>query len=669
MTNNLTIYFGDLCHYNDFNAPTPLNIGYVGSYLLDRVPGIQIELFKHPVQMLEKIREDPPDIVAFSHYFWNSNLNIKVLEIAKTLNPALVSVFGGPNFNSVDKDVAVSPIVDFHIVREGEESFKILVESLIANSFAINKYIVDSLPSAVFYFDRESQKLINNPLWELDRLDLSDQSSPYLMGLMDKFLEDQNLAPIIETNRGCPFSCSFCAWGSAIFSKVRQFPLEQVVDEIRYVARRSKNVEKRIYLADANFGILKRDEEIAKVIADASVNDGFPKSTYVYFAKNTNHKVVRIAEIMKDLTRMSMSMQSTNNEVLENIRRKNIPYKQYDELRLECENRGIKTFTELIYGLPGETYQSFVNGVIEVVDRADHLAVYPLLLIEGSENNTTADREKYQIKSKFRVSARHVSTLDDLRSIEYEEVAVENQALSFDEWLRIREFHFLISLFSSDMFIDVNRELKVHGLNYAVFSLRILEDQRNSPTEWSNLLKALRQSAIDELLDAEQVKSDFDLKCLSDIELKFPALNPYYLSLLSSDAKLIKVLRKYLLDNMIRLFQVELQEDVVDGLKLALNVSFDRFICYEEFKPISRVKYPLDLNAWSNASDRESIINYRTKDEYVFELSTDSAIEKRLKDYLSSGLKLYEAIYKLRMGYIGFLGQKVFTYDRMQVMI
>ena len=88
--------------------------------------------------MLEKIRDNAPNILALSHYFWNSNLNIKVLELIKTLNLAVVSVFGGPNSNSVDKDVSVNPIVDFHIVREGEESFKVLVESLMAQNLIIS---------------------------------------------------------------------------------------------------------------------------------------------------------------------------------------------------------------------------------------------------------------------------------------------------------------------------------------------------------------------------------------------------------------------------------------------------------------------------------------------------------------------------------------------------
>ena len=224
-------------------------------------------------------------------------------------------------------------------------------------------------------------------------------------------------------------------------------------------------------------------------------------------------------------------------------------------------------------------------------------------------------------------------------------------------------------MFSLDSFFDFNQELKVHGLNYALFSLRMLENQESSPTEWSSLLQAFRHSAVNELFDADQVKLDYDEKDSSDLELKYPALSPYYLSVLSSDAKLVQTIRKYLLENMAQLFEEKLQETVVDGLKLALNVSFDRFICYENLLPASKLKYALDLEAWSNAGYKQSIVNYRTKDEHVYELSIDSTIEKQFEEYLSLGLKLNEAVYKLRMGLIGFLGQKVFTYKRKKVLI
>ena len=73
-----SIYLGDLGYYNDYNysQPTPLNVAYIGSYLRTRVPGQTVEIFKNPIELLERIKEAPPFLIGLSHYQWNSNLNL-----------------------------------------------------------------------------------------------------------------------------------------------------------------------------------------------------------------------------------------------------------------------------------------------------------------------------------------------------------------------------------------------------------------------------------------------------------------------------------------------------------------------------------------------------------------------------------------------------------------
>ena len=51
-----------------------------------------------------------------------------------------------------------------------------------------------------------------NAFWERTP-DVDQIPSPWLTGILDEFF-DGRLAPLLETNRGCPFTCTFCAHGT-----------------------------------------------------------------------------------------------------------------------------------------------------------------------------------------------------------------------------------------------------------------------------------------------------------------------------------------------------------------------------------------------------------------------------------------------------------------------
>ena len=95
--------------------------------------------------------------------------------------------------------------------------------------------------------------------------DLNTLPSPYISGVFDDLFDDRyNFHAVWETNRGCPYACTFCDWGSATMSKVRTFPEDRLQKEIDWFA---DHRIQWIYGADANFGILPRDETIAEWLA------------------------------------------------------------------------------------------------------------------------------------------------------------------------------------------------------------------------------------------------------------------------------------------------------------------------------------------------------------------------------------------------------------------
>jgi hypothetical protein len=360
-----------------------------------------------------------------------------------------------------------------------------------------------------------------------------------------------------------------------------------------------------------------------------------------------------------------MSKQSVNDSVLENIKRKNIPHQQYDNLSLECQKRGITTFSELIYGLPGETYESFVNGVIQTVRQKARVAMYPMLLIEGAENHTVEHRQEFDIKTKYRVIPRYISTMPGLRTLEYEEVGISNSALPFEDWLGIRQFHFLMVIFGSEVFHDLKRELEAHELDYANLAKRILEDAGFWPSTWATLFEKFRQASIDELIEKEDLKIEYSPGEMKDIELKFPAQNYYYFAKFICNRKTVDEFYTYLSNGISRLFP-QASELAQQSIIQSLELSFDRLICYEDNVIKKNVIYDINLDKWESNVDCESYESYKAERPLTFRLEIEASIKPRLDSLLETGLSLVDAVYKLRNGYIGYRGDIVFAYRRVQ---
>ena len=121
---------------------------------------------------------------------------------------------------------------------------------------------------------------------------------------------------ILETNRGCPFRCGFCFWGAATNDRVFKFDPERSKEEITAI---SKAGIPFLYIADANWGMLKRDIEISEHIAECNRQYGSPVFIFFSAAKNSPERVTQITEIFTKAGMMNqqpISMQSLNEKTL-----------------------------------------------------------------------------------------------------------------------------------------------------------------------------------------------------------------------------------------------------------------------------------------------------------------------------------------------------------------
>jgi radical SAM superfamily enzyme YgiQ (UPF0313 family) len=326
-------------------------------------------------------RLDNPDFCLFSNYIWNENYNLIIAEEIKKHWPNCKIIFGGPQVDEVGFNFLLrNRFVDAVVINEGEISLHTLLLDFL-QSKKIKKI-----------YDKEK------------RIELEKYPSPYVdSDIMDNILKaypDIKWATTIETNRGCPFACTFCDWGSLTQSKIKRFDLEKVFQEIDWI---SKNKIEYVYMADANFGVFyERDKMIAEYIAETKRKTGFPLALNATYYKNSAVKTIEIAEIVHSvgLNRgLTLSVQSMSDNVLTAIERQNMEFSQLSVMYKECEKRNVRYYTEMILGLPLETKTSWKEGLCNSLEAGCHifLEVYPLEIIRNSELAKQIEKHKMEI--------------------------------------------------------------------------------------------------------------------------------------------------------------------------------------------------------------------------------------------------------------------------------
>lgn len=449
----ITIYLADLTHctMTISNDAFPLNVGLVGAYTKKIFPDVHIELFKYPDDLKKAIDRKKPDILGCSNYPWNFELGVSFLKYVKDIDKNIITVMGGPNisYNNSDQHQLLHKlkgILDFHTLYEGESAFRSLLEQIFANDFNLRKIKEASISGCVY--------LIGDELQEYNHIErkrnLTEFPSPYLTGLMDKFF-DNLLSPIFETHRGCPFSCTYCHEGHKSYDKVNRHEINRIFDEIEYISTNIGNQVKNLMIADPNFGMFREDIQIAERIREIYEKTGYPN---VIFATTAKNKKERLIEISKVLTPVSMpiwlSVQSMTDNVLENIKRKNIRIGDLVGVQKELQKENIPSQSELIMCLPGERFETHLDSLIKLIElEIDRIVCYQLMLIQGAElKQDELTRGKHSFSTKFRVLPRNFSDIKNVgRSIETEEIVVATNDFSFEDYLKARQLHLLLSIY------------------------------------------------------------------------------------------------------------------------------------------------------------------------------------------------------------------------------
>jgi radical SAM superfamily enzyme YgiQ (UPF0313 family) len=387
-------------------------------------------------------------VAGFSAYVWNEQISLTCARRLKERNPGVLIIFGGPQVpDQPESFLRANPFIDVAVHNEGERTFLQLLEAFPGNDW---RHI-----DGISYIDRDGNYIrrANGPRMR----ELGEVPSPFLNGLFDDLMRanpHERWMAMWETNRGCPFQCTFCDWGSATAGKVNKFDLDRLFAEVDWF---SKNKIEFIFCCDANFGILPRDVDIARRIADAKRTTGYPLSLSVQNTKNATERAYETQKMLSDAglgKGVALSMQSVDTHTLESIKRENISLDTYLELQRRFARDGIETYSDLILGLPGETYESFANGVDTLITTGQHNQIRfgNLSILPNAEMANPTYMAKYGLTTvrseMINVHGAREASDDDVP--EFQQLVVATGTMPPADWRRTRVFAWMCAFLHFD---------------------------------------------------------------------------------------------------------------------------------------------------------------------------------------------------------------------------
>ncbi|TXI73766.1 MAG: DUF4080 domain-containing protein [Limnohabitans sp.] len=275
-------------------------------------------------------------VLGLGVYIWNVTQTLEVVRLLKAARPDVVVVLGGPE---VSHELDTQPIValaDHVITGWGDVSFPRLCQALVQGPQPLMKVIAGEQPPL---------EALALPYGEYTEEDLAHR------------------VIYVEASRGCPFRCEFCL--SSLDKTAWSFPQDDFMQALETLwlrgARNFKFVDRTFNLkVDASARIL--EFFLDKLPADPTTSPDF----LAHFEVIPDHLPPRLKELIARFPpgtlQLEVGIQSFNVEVQKRISRKQDNARSQENLRWLVQESHAHLHADLIFGLPGETLESFAQG-------------------------------------------------------------------------------------------------------------------------------------------------------------------------------------------------------------------------------------------------------------------------------------------------------------------
>jgi len=269
----------------------------------------------------------------------------------------------------------------------------------------------------------------------------------------------------------------------------------------------------------------------------------------------------------------SIALQTNTPDVLQNIKRKNIPFDKYVAFQKDLMSKSKdNSVTELILCLPGETKETFLDTLRDVINSGvQSIVIYTMMNLKGTPMSSVESSERYNHAIRHRIVPRQFSMIDGIKIMDTEEVVVATEDMSFNDYLSLRGLSFIVTtFFSSAELSPLKKFLLEYKMDIAEWIFSISERLPEYHELYQNYKAFLKETEDELFLSRDALIAFYH--------------NPENFEALCSGRLGDNLLRKYKL--------LALSENYESCLKLAISVA--REIIHDSFEDYKKVDVMID---------------------------------------------------------------------------
>ena len=372
-------------------------------------------------RILEEIIKEDPDVVAFSTYIWNVELIERLANLIKKVNSNIEILYGGPEVSFDSVQFLRNNIGEYVIEGEGEKTYRDFV------LYKLGELDIDKVRGLHYKNSGDVYSNEKRPLMSMDEI-------------VFPYEEDEDLSNKIvyyEASRGCPFNCKYCL--SSTSHGVRFLDIERVLEELNYFIKKKVKLVKFV---DRTFNCNhKFSMAIWNFLINANTETSFQFEISADILKDEEIKL--LSKAPEGRFQFEVGVQTTNDDVLRNINRF-VNFSDIKEKVLELMSiKNIKQHLDLIAGLPGEDYNSFVKSFNDVYSiHPEEIQLGFLKLLKGSSMREEAKMYgmEYSPYPPYEILKTNLVSYEEMIKLKKVEEMV-------DKYYNSQKFNYIIKFF------------------------------------------------------------------------------------------------------------------------------------------------------------------------------------------------------------------------------